>query len=313
MCGICGFTGKGNNIKRITAFKALLVANQSRGDDSTGIYLHDSQLVHKKAIDAVKFVPTLNNELLATQQTIIGHTRLATTGKVSDDNSHPFTFGNITGIHNGMVQNYFAVYPDATVDSESIFYQLNKSGNNYKKALKKLSGSFAIAWLQHGNENLYLVRQDNPLSVAIVDNTLFFNSEYYPLISILYAVYGNVDKAYELEPEQVYTIDKNLNIKTKKIKFKDKYQYTTAGYTHGYNWRSDDYDDDLQLTGYADRELEMIHDTIAMQGCVYCLDHHFRSGWYDYDTDTVVCDRCYEYAIAGNYIDTSCLEHFVDK
>ena len=55
------------------------------------------------------------------------HSRWATMGVNSDDNSHPFDFDNLTGMHNGTLEN-LKYYDMHKTDSELMFEEMNRRG-----------------------------------------------------------------------------------------------------------------------------------------------------------------------------------------
>jgi glucosamine 6-phosphate synthetase-like amidotransferase/phosphosugar isomerase protein len=282
MCGICGYVTTNKNKRNVSAFKALLIANESRGDQSTGIALEGKII---KAVECSSdFVTTVKDEVIQKSLFAMGHTRFATTGTISKKNAHPFQYGAITGVHNGIVTNYTDVTPEVTVDSEAIFKLLERHKNNYKAVFKRLTGVFAIAWTYKGD--LYLVRHDNPLSIAISGDTVFFSSEFYHLYSVMYASGVNFEIIEEIEPDLVYKITPDLTITKEKIKFKkDSYTKVTKTPYSSY------YDTD----DYKEQSPELIFEALMdYTGCATCgilgLDH----GYVNMNTYEAYCLDCVE-------------------
>lgn len=177
MCGIIGFTGE------VDAKEALLDGLQSleyRGYDSAGIsYFTDAGI---NTIKTVGKVQCLHNKVdeEANEETHcgIGHTRWATHGGVSDVNSHPHTAGNVTLIHNGIIENYQelaeelakeGIKPVSQTDSEIAamlinYYYKGDPVEAIKKAVARLEGAygFCILFKDHPGE-IYAIRNGSPL------------------------------------------------------------------------------------------------------------------------------------------------------
>ena len=322
MCGLYGYiTSLNKNDSLLTenqklqkqrVLEGLMVANVSRGSDSTGIATFDSfkkMGLVKDIIPATDFVGCqgCQAKLRANPQLIIGHTRQATTGNVTARNAHPFKWGKIVGAHNGIVSNHLEIDKKVEVDSEVIFKLLNKEKNNFQKVFKRLSGSFAIVWVNLDEPNsVYLIRQDNPLSVAVVPSlkTLFWASEPLALITAITAVLGG-QVAYELfnlKSEYVYKIDSKLKISKTKVEFKtSSYNYVTEYHAGGYY---DDYDEFgikesnkrvVSLAKKNDNEaekLEWVLGVLEEWGCEQCGEKPTDGVWFDEENQYVVCSKC---------------------
>lgn len=104
MCGIIGFTG---NINAKEVLLQGLKALEYRGYDSAGISFFTKTDI--KTIKAVGKVAGLSEKVAMSDDDTkcgIGHTRWATHGGVSETNCHPHSFGRVTLIHNGIIENY---------------------------------------------------------------------------------------------------------------------------------------------------------------------------------------------------------------
>jgi hypothetical protein len=103
---------------------------------------------------------------------VAGHTRLATRGKVNRQNSHPFRYGRIIGSHNGMCEapNKFQV------DSEYLFYSLNKHHGDYNKALADISGYWGLSWFD--GSSFYLMSHNGDMGVVEIDGVWYYSSSW---------------------------------------------------------------------------------------------------------------------------------------
>lgn len=285
MCGLYGYIthknaklNKKQREMRSNILKGLAIAMQERGTHSTGVagVCKDHWCIVKKAASADKLIATdeFKAFLEHSPRVVIGHTRFATIGAVTDRNSHPFNNGNIIGAHNGHVSNWKDVVgneSEAEVDSEAIFHSLDQSNNDFKKALKEVRGKFAITWFdQRDTDKLYLVVDGNPLNIVRVPElqTYFWCSTYYALQSV---VGSHVDlegkTIWSPKPEYVYEFNGIHKIKKTKIEF-GKYVYTaptrsySSGYQSSYTWNKDTEKAQAPLDDDHDEEFDMYEQDV---------------------------------------------------
>ena len=108
MCGLFGwqFNPDAPVVLDTKVLAAVLsISAESRGSDSWGVVTYDFKtdpVIHK-AIGAIGM--TLDQHHLWQLQ-VLGHTRRATVGGISQENSHPFVSETIIGMHNGGVANW---------------------------------------------------------------------------------------------------------------------------------------------------------------------------------------------------------------
>lgn len=180
MCGIIGFTGV------IDAKEVLLKglkALEYRGYDSAGIsYYADSHFTTIKTKGKVAdLAEKVEKEGKEKTTCGIGHTRWATHGEVSDINCHPHTFGNVTLIHNGIIENYKELSdelakegkkPVSETDSEIAAMVIDScyDGNPetaIKAATERLQGAYAFCIMFHDKPGvIYSIRLGSPLVAA---------------------------------------------------------------------------------------------------------------------------------------------------
>lgn len=157
MCGIFGWhitkDAPITRDQRIILATVLGLRNDTRGGDSWGGVVGKDLKVIRGLGDVVngirEFIP---------YGRIMGHTRKATTGKVSLDNAHPFTIGHIIGGHNGMVYNHSELNKkynrDCSVDSMHIFQHISED-----KDISEIQGYGAIEYIDINQpEKVFLSR-----------------------------------------------------------------------------------------------------------------------------------------------------------
>ncbi len=187
MCGIIGYVG-GKNAAEIV-YEGLLNL-EYRGYDSAGMALRcgGKNLVVKRQGRVEKLLPLIDG---INSDTGIGHTRWATHGKPSDENSHPHTYGKIAVVHNGIIENYGILRGQleqngeefsSSTDSEVIAHLISSyfTGNLLEavaKAVKVLEGSYALLVMCEGVEGFVAVKYKSPLILGLGDNENYCASD----------------------------------------------------------------------------------------------------------------------------------------
>jgi glucosamine--fructose-6-phosphate aminotransferase (isomerizing) len=189
MCGIVGYIGQGNAVNIILESLKRL---EYRGYDSAGIAIIETDgkcSIYKAEGD----ISNLESILPVTSSHIgIGHTRWATHGKPIKKNAHPHTSGNISLVHNGIIENYMELKEQliaegyifiSDTDTEVLVHLVNKYYNGdleaaLRTALGYVHGSYALVVLseEHPDE-LIAARNDSPLIIGIGDNQNFIASD----------------------------------------------------------------------------------------------------------------------------------------
>ena len=183
MCGIVGYIG---NKKASPILINGLLRLEYRGYDSAGI-----ATIEKGEISVMKNKGRVNNlyELSGINNlegTIgIAHTRWATHGKPSKENSHPHmdNTNSFAVVHNGIIENYheireflkgegyyFLSETDTEVIPNLISYYYNKERDvlkAVKNACRDLKGSYAIEVIsKHNKDKMIVTRKDSPLVIG---------------------------------------------------------------------------------------------------------------------------------------------------
>ena len=196
MCGIVGY--KGNNKPKDILLNCLKKL-EYRGYDSSGIALFnkgDTQII--KSVGKIKNLEDKINDIKSIDSSLgIAHTRWATHGKVNEENAHPHTYGKITLVHNGIIENAKELKDElisegvkfnSSTDTEVIaalidYYYESDMKEAINKAIKRLKGSYALAIISEDENKLYAVRCESPLILGIGDNEYFVTSDIGAILS----------------------------------------------------------------------------------------------------------------------------------
>ena len=246
MCGIVGYIG---TKKASPILINGLLRLEYRGYDSAGI-----STIENNGLSVMKDKGRVKNlyDLIGIDNlegTIgIAHTRWATHGKPSKENSHPHLDNSKTFsvVHNGIIENYnelrdfltkngytFYSQTDTEIVPNLIHYYYNKTeGNDITKLLKSvqtacldLKGSFALEIIcKDFPDNMIVVRKDSPLVIGKGDNEnyissdipaiLSFTREFYLLEDLEFVLLSRTDAKFydkDLKPidKKVQTIEWN--------------------------------------------------------------------------------------------------------
>lgn len=232
MCGIIGYIGTKKCVpKLINALEAL----EYRGYDSAGI-----AYVKNNTVEIIKEVGKIKNLKEQVNMDVdaymgIGHTRWATHGEVNKINAHPHKVGQITLIHNGIIENYHDIKNrvvkegykfKSKTDSEiaaALIDSLYKKNNDMVKTLneasKILRGSYAFVVMVDKDEHIYATRNAIPMIAAIADDGNYVASDVPAILAYTkkYMLLNDLD-IVKLSKEKIEIFDKNLNKCEKEIK-----------------------------------------------------------------------------------------------
>ena len=233
MCGIVGYIGEQKVAPILLDGLAKL---EYRGYDSAGIACIENGNIEidktkgrladlSKKIDGGEHIPSTIG---------IGHTRWATHGKPSDENSHPHLSenGKFAIVHNGIIENYAELKSElikegfsfrSETDTEVVANLLEKNDNGdfletVKKTVDMLQGSYAFGILRSDRPDEFVaVRHASPLIVGLGEGENFIASD-------VTAVLKHTRKIYRLDDgdivllsrEGVKVFDSELNPVDKK-------------------------------------------------------------------------------------------------
>lgn len=199
MCGIVGYIGT-QNAKEILL--RGLEKLEYRGYDSAGIATRDEQGVTVTKAQGRIAELRKEAEKAGDGSTGIGHTRWATHGVPSYENSHPHQSSSerFTLVHNGVIENYEELkqeyIPHVELKSETdteVIVQLvehfSEEGLSTEEAFTKvislLHGSYALGLLDFEDEStIYVAKNKSPLLVGIGDDFNVIASDALAMIQV---------------------------------------------------------------------------------------------------------------------------------
>ena len=241
MCGIIGYIGKQ---KASPILINGLLRLEYRGYDSAGIStVEPDGLSIMKDKGRVKNLYNLKgiDDLKGTIG--IAHTRWATHGKPSKENSHPHldNSNSFAVVHNGIIENYndlrkfltdkgytFYSQTDTEVIPNLIHYYYTSDDKNdnlkvlraVQKACMDLKGSFALQIIsKFMPDNMIVIRKDSPLVIGKGDGENYISSDIPAILSFTKDFYLLNDYEFAvLSRDNIDFYDINLNKIVKPVK-----------------------------------------------------------------------------------------------
>lgn len=298
MCGIIGYVGE----KRCSIDVIIdgLKHLEYRGYDSAGIaYVKDNNVVIEREVGRISNLESILKK--DTSHIGIGHTRWATHGKPTKENAHPHKVGNITLVHNGIIDNFMEL--KSTLMSEGYNFKsdtdtevaaayidsLYKENNDMIKSLSicvnKFLGSYAFGIINElETDVLYALRKDSPLIIGVGENENFIASDV-PSILKYTNKYIDIenDEIVKITKDEVTVYDKNYNIINKEISV---------------------FEGDANLVeknGYETYMLKEIHEEAEVIKKTSEASIDFDITKYD-EIDIVACGSAYHAGLVGKYM-----------
>ncbi|MBN8235925.1 glutamine--fructose-6-phosphate transaminase (isomerizing) [Halobacillus kuroshimensis] len=192
MCGIMGYVGDKETQRVLTEGLRKL---EYRGYDSVGIALNDGEtLQHEKSKGRLEVLEEKLEGAPLAGSIGIGHTRWATHGRPSDENSHPHLDeqSKFAVVHNGIIENYMEIKREmkeagysftSETDSEVISHLFShlydgEMVSTIQKVVDRLEGAYALGIVsEHDPERLYAVREASPLIIGSGDGESLISSD----------------------------------------------------------------------------------------------------------------------------------------
>lgn len=298
MCGIIGYVGE----KRFSIDVIIdgLKHLEYRGYDSAGIaYVKDNNVVIEKEVGRISNLESVLKK--DTSHIGIGHTRWATHGKPTKENAHPHKVGNITLVHNGIIDNFmelksvlmsegYTFKSDTDTEVAAAYIDsLYKENNDMIKSLSicvnKFLGSYAFGIINElETDVLYALRKDSPLIIGVGENENFIASDV-PSILKYTNKYIDIenDEIVKITKDKITVYDKNCNIINKEISL---------------------FEGDANLVeknGYETYMLKEIHEEAEVIKKTSEASIDFDITKYD-EIDIVACGSAYHAGLVGKYM-----------
>lgn len=192
MCGLVGAAGD-MNLRVKDGFKDMLLINQLRGRDATGIFTvmgnGDVDVAKMPGTPDVLFdTKSFDYAMSGMPKILAGHCRSKTVGENSRSNAHPYDYDNVVGMHNGTLRDYYSwsTYNHKTTDSAALFAKIDEEG--LEETFKNLdpSSAYALVFWDKRTETLNFIRNEQrPLwfawtkdkrNIIWASETWFFNA-----------------------------------------------------------------------------------------------------------------------------------------
>lgn len=192
MCGIVGILGRrpvsGDLVESLRRL-------EYRGYDSAGIAtLEEGRLTRRRAEGRLRNLEILLSEAPLSGAIGIGHTRWATHGRPTENNAHPHATDRLAVVHNGIIENFrelrdelrakghvFSTETDTEVVAHLVTDEMDRGADPVEavgRALPRLKGAFALAFLFGGEEDLLIgARRGSPLAVGWGEGEMYLGSD----------------------------------------------------------------------------------------------------------------------------------------
>jgi glucosamine--fructose-6-phosphate aminotransferase (isomerizing) len=193
MCGIIGCVGReGETLDVLVHGLSKL---EYRGYDSAGVALSGDRIGVCKQSGKIADLRAALKPRSLSGAAGVGHTRWSTHGPPTDGNAHPHQdcTGDVAVVHNGIIENYQTLRDelvsaghrfDSDTDTEVVPHLVEAelaAGADpevaVRAAIERVDGSYAIAAVVGGSDEVYAARNDSPLVLGIDDDAYYLASD----------------------------------------------------------------------------------------------------------------------------------------
>jgi glucosamine--fructose-6-phosphate aminotransferase (isomerizing) len=225
MCGIVGISAQRNIVQHLIAGLSAL---EYRGYDSAGVALLAPEgIVRLRAKGKVRELIALQAETGLDGHCGIAHTRWATHGVPSEGNAHPHVSGQVSVVHNGIIENHAELRAElqadgfeftSQTDTEVVAHLVERAQRQGQTLLaavqdvvKRLHGAYAIVVVSAREPGTLVgARLGSPLVVGLGEGEQYFGSDVHALLPLtrrfMYLEEGDVA---ELDTDGVRVYDQH--------------------------------------------------------------------------------------------------------
>jgi len=225
MCGIVGISAQRNIVQHLIAGLSAL---EYRGYDSAGVALLAPEgIVRLRAKGKVRELAALQAETGLDGHCGIAHTRWATHGVPSEGNAHPHVSGQVSVVHNGIIENHAELRAElqadgyefsSQTDTEVVAHLVERAQRQGQTLLaavqgvvRRLHGAYAIVVVSAREPGTLIgARLGSPLVVGLGDGEQYFGSDVHALLPLtrrfMYLEEGDVA---ELDTDGVRVYDQH--------------------------------------------------------------------------------------------------------
>lgn len=251
MCGIIGYVG--DEQKAIEVILDGLSKLEYRGYDSAGLaIIEDGKIFIEKKSGKLENLRQALEKKEEKAYVGIGHTRWATHGNPTDENSHPHFSADkkVAVVHNGIIENYLDLKEQlikegyvftSQTDSEVVAHLFSKyyNGNMLETLMKvreKIRGSYAFGIIDSENpDKLVCTRKESPLIIGLGVGKNFIASDVPAILKYTRdVIFLENDEIAVIEKDRVSVYNshgKKLEKSITKIEW-DMEQASKGGYPH---------------------------------------------------------------------------------